>query len=149
MSDTTRPEARRGHGSNLQLSELDVVVPVVRGHAETTALGGDVEEHKHAFFHGDLLGNGLSPVGVLHEPVGKADEGDLVHLAEVLEAIGYAVEEAEGPSSACVARNGHFRLFSRGVSFGLSSGGVMVRGWEGWPGGGLYIPASNRVFPLT
>ena len=117
---------------NLQLSELDVVVPVVRGHAETTALGSDVEEDEHALLDGDLFRDGVSAVGVLDEPVGEADEGDLVHLAEVLEAIGDSVEQAEGPLGACVARNRHFRLFvvvplrsQLGWSDGVCSGVVV------------------------
>lgn len=97
-----------------QLGKLDIVVPVVGCHPETASLRSNIEEHKHALFDADLLGDGLSSVGMLDQPVGQVNEGDLVHLAELLEAIGDPVEQP--PCSVCarIARYRHVNV-CRGV----------------------------------
>jgi hypothetical protein len=94
------------------------VVPVVGRHPEAAALRGNVQEDEHALLYADLLRDGVSAVGVLDEPVGQVDEGELIHLAELLEAVGDSIEQAPCSVGARSARYRHVRVCR---SFSLSS----------------------------
>ena len=74
------------------MSQLDVMAPVVCCISEAVPLRDDIEEDEEAFLYTDLLRHVGCPVGVLYEPVGELNEGNLVHMAKVVEAIGNSVE---------------------------------------------------------
>lgn len=115
------------------------MAPCVRRVAERVALCDDVEEDEQALLDADVLGVGArlrlrGHVCVLEDPVGELDEGELVHVAEVVEAVGDAVEEPARPVGARAAVDGHcvggLGCGGRREDVSVEGGGLVV-GWDG------------------
>ena len=80
------------------------MVPAITCALETRPLDHNVEEDEQALLDADVLR--CHTLRVLRQPVGELDEGDLVHLAEVVEAVRDVVEEEFSALGAGVAAVG-------------------------------------------
>jgi hypothetical protein len=67
------------------------MIPPIRRRLEAIPLRDNIQKHKQTLFNADLAGD--VALGVLEQPVGELHKGDLVHVAEVVEAVGDAVEQ--------------------------------------------------------
>jgi hypothetical protein len=120
------------------LGQLDVVVPVIRGIPKAVPLGDDVEEDKEALFYTDVL-FACARFGVFDDPVSELNEGELVHVTEVVEAIWNAMKKPSGSVCTSSTRHGHVVLeFS-------SSGGS--RNWG--PRTGQVVGAYDKISNTT
>jgi hypothetical protein len=114
--------AAEGTRGSQPLGELHVVVPAVGGPLEAIALGDNVEEHEEALLYADLAGD--VGFGVLEQPVGQLHEGDLVHVAELVEAVGHAVEQKARSLRACGAHDGHVEMRAVAPMSAVATAGV-------------------------
>lgn len=96
-----------GHWVSALLRELDVVIPVVGGGPEAVSLRDDVEKDEQTLFYTDVW---CIRFGVFYHPVGELYEGDLVHVAEVVEAIGDAIEQTPCSISTGRAHDRHVEV---------------------------------------
>lgn len=113
------------------------MTPLERRQPETGAPGCDVEEDEQALFDADVLGDVISPVAVLNKPVGEANKGELVHLAEGLKALGNPIEHATRSICTWSTRNRHIKIF---LSCRCSARGeVVVMGRQGGQATRVYI----------
>jgi hypothetical protein len=81
------------------------MIPAVGGVCEAVALCDNVEEDEEALFDADV-GRELR-LDVVEDPIGEVYEGDLIHVAEVVEAVGDAHEQVYGPLCAARFLDGH------------------------------------------
>jgi hypothetical protein len=70
------------------------VIPAIGGAAEAVALRDNVEEDEEALFNTDV--GGELRLDVVEDPISEVDKGDLVHVAEVVEAVGNSHEQIYG-----------------------------------------------------
>lgn len=108
----------------------------------------DVEKDKKAFFYADVLFGGTR-FDVFDDPVCELNEGELIHVTELVEAIGDAIQQISRPISTRTTGPGHvvrlefFRLILRwGDGRWLGAGGG-ERDKEGLSWMGVYVRVSG------
>lgn len=81
------------------------MVPAIRSTAEAVPLCDNVQEHEQALFDAYICRE--LRFDVVEYPVGELNEGDLVHMTELVESIGNAHEQVHRPLGARRILNGH------------------------------------------
>jgi hypothetical protein len=89
MSDMESRDGRLG----IPLGQLDIMLPLIRNIGEAVTPRDNVEEHEQAFLDADV--GGELRCDVLHDPIRQLEEGLLIEVAEVIEAVRNGEQQAD------------------------------------------------------
>jgi len=105
------------------------MVPAIGDFLEAVPLRDNVEEDEKALLDADVR-RGVR-LCVLDNPIGQLHEGDLVHVTELIESNGYAIQQVFCPLGASSSRDGHVEYEAPRI--GLEECLVERAGWDERP----------------